>query len=397
VHRLLSGLLCGLLAAFSASSATPQETQVTLLSGEIKTVANLAFSNDKFSGEGLPDTPLDEVLSIDTQNRPLPAVKAALVINLAGGGQLPAQSLLIEDEKCQIETLSLDKFTLPLDALRGFRAEEGNRENYDRALANPSPKSDRIFLKVDGKVESLPGTLESLAELEFAFDYEGDKRTMPRERLFGVVLSASASADEAKCRVALLDGSRVAGEPISLAAGKLTLKLGRKGTLAIPWDMVGTITLKSDRLTYLSELKPIAEEQQVLVAFPMPWQKDRSVTGKPLLIAGKRYSRGVGMHALCRLTFDLGGKYDEFKATLGIDSSLQGKGDCQFRVLGDEVELFSRRIKGTDEPFELSLDVRGVKELVLAAEPGEGLDLADHANWADARLLRSSASKAGKP
>jgi hypothetical protein len=103
------------------------------------------------------------------------------------------------------------------------------------------------------------------------------------------------------------------------------------------------------------------------------------------------------MHAPCRLTYDLGGKYDEFKATLGIDSSLQGIGDCQFRVLGDEVELFSRRIKGTDEPYELSLDVRGVKELVLAAESGEGLNLADHANWADARLLRSSASKAGKP
>lgn len=371
--------------------------QVTLLSGEVKTVSQLTFGEGMFSGEGLSPTPLDEVLLVTTEKRPLPAVKTPLVIDLAGGGQLPAQSLLIDDEKCHLETLSLDKVTLPLDALRGFRVEAGNRENYDRALANPSPKSDRIFLKVDDKVESLPGTLESLAEREFSFDYEGGKRTMPRERLFGAVLSASPNTDEARCRLALLDGSRVAGEPVSLEDGKFILKLGRKGSLAIPWEMVGSITFKSDRLTFLSDLKPIAEEQQALVAFPMPWQKDRSVTGKPLMLAGKRYSRGVGMHALCRLTYDLGGRYDEFKATLGIDSSLQGKGDCQFRVLGDEVELFTRRIKGADEPFELSLDVRGVKELVLAAEPGEGLDLADHANWADARLLRSSASKAGKP
>lgn len=389
--------MIGWLVGLHAPPVPAQDLQVTLLSGETKSVSDLALAAGKFSGEGLPQTPLDEVLSIATQRRPLPATKSPLRIDLVGGGWLAAGSLLIEDEKCYLETLALDKVTLPLDALRGFRSEAGNRDNYERALANPSPKSDRIFLKVDDKVESVPGTLESLAEVEFAFDYDGGKRTMPRERLFGVVLSAPPSGDEPKCRVALLDGSVIAGEPVSLADGKFTLKIGRKGVVSIPWDIVGTVTLKSDRLTYLSDLKPSAEEQQVLVAFPLPWQKDRSVTGKPLLLGDNRYSRGLGMHALCRLTYELDGNYDEFKAILGIDSSLQGKGDCQFRVLADDVEVFSRRMKGTDEPFELSLDVRGVKELVLAAEPGEGLDLADHANWAEARLLRSSASKPGKP
>lgn len=380
-----------------ALAANGDEALLTLLSGETKSVSELRLANGKLTGTNLVATPLDEVLLIATEHRPLPTTKSPLLLDLAGGGKLSARSLLLADEKCQIDSPALDKLTLPLDALRGFRLEAGNHDNYDRALANPSAKADKIFLKVEDKVESVAGTLDSLAEMEFTFDYEGGQRTMPRERLYGVVLSAPPAGDEPRARITLLDGSLIAGELTALDAENATVKIGRKGSVTLPWEMVERIALRSERLTYLSDLKPAAEEQQSLVAFPLPWQKDRSVGGKAILLGGKKYPRGIGMHALCRLTYELDGKQEEFRALLGIDGAMQGKGDCIYRVIADGVEIFSRRIKGADEPFDLSLDVRGVKELVLAAEPGEGLDLADHADWAEARLLRSSSTKSGKP
>jgi hypothetical protein len=56
--------------------------------------------------------------------------------------------------------------------------------------------------------------------------------------------------------------------------------------------------------------------------------------------------------------------------------------------MGDGKELLRERKKGSDPAREIKLDVAGVKLLSLIVEPGEDLDLADLADWADARVLR---------
>ena len=39
-------------------------------------------------------------------------------------------------------------------------------------------------------------------------------------------------------------------------------------------------------------------------------------------------------------------------------------------------------------PLPVRVDVTGAKELTLAVEFGQGGDVEDHVNWADARLIR---------
>jgi hypothetical protein len=46
-------------------------------------------------------------------------------------------------------------------------------------------------------------------------------------------------------------------------------------------------------------------------------------------------------------------------------------------------------MRGTDPPHELRLLIKGREQIMLLVEPGEGLDMADHANWCDARLIKS--------
>jgi hypothetical protein len=36
----------------------------------------------------------------------------------------------------------------------------------------------------------------------------------------------------------------------------------------------------------------------------------------------------------------------------------------------------------------MRIDIRERKQVTLIVEPGEDLDLADHANWCDARVIR---------
>jgi hypothetical protein len=40
-------------------------------------------------------------------------------------------------------------------------------------------------------------------------------------------------------------------------------------------------------------------------------------------------------------------------------------------------------------PADIKLPITGCQRLTLLVEPGAGLDLADHANWCDARLIKN--------
>jgi hypothetical protein len=142
-------------------------------------------------------------------------------------------------------------------------------------------------------------------------------------------------------------------------------------------------------VAFLSDLKPTAEEQQALVTLPRPAQRDKNVLAKPLMIGTKTYDKGLGVHARSSLSFAAEGKWDALAATIGLDAAAGGKGDCVFSVLADGQAVFTRRIKGTDAPHDISVPIAGKEQIVLLVEPGEGLDLGDLADWCDVRFIKN--------
>ena len=118
-------------------------------------------------------------------------------------------------------------------------------------------------------------------------------------------------------------------------------------------------------------------------------QRDRSVTGKTLTLGTKTYSRGLGVHSRSELTFEVPEGFDLFVATVGIDASAGGKGDCQFELLDGNRSLWRQRIKGSDAQQAVRVELKGVKQLTLLVDPGADFDLGDHADWCDARFLKS--------
>jgi hypothetical protein len=188
----------------------------------------------------------------------------------------------------------------------------------------------------------------------------------------------------------LHDGSSLRGAIDSLASNVLKLRLSPAAKIDVPWSAVSAVRIQSDRLVYLSDLQPIEAIQEPIVTFEWPWQRDRSVMGRKLTIGNQTFEKGLGTHAECRLTFYTGANYDLLLATIGIDAETGGKGDCQFVVLGEGKRLFSQRVRGSDPPRDLRLNITGVNNITLLVEAGEDLDLADHGNWCNARLIRTS-------
>jgi hypothetical protein len=187
------------------------------------------------------------------------------------------------------------------------------------------------------------------------------------------------------------DGERLTGEWLGLTATELRLKPAWGAEITLPVERASRLTVLNGRLVFVSDLRPAEVSEIPYFDTPRPFRIDRSQGGRPLRLGGRVYARGLGVHARSALTYALAGHFKTFAATLGIDSEVGNGGSVIFRVVGDERPLFeSPVLRGGDAPLPLTVDVSGVQLLRLEVEQAapRGADVADHADWAEARLLK---------
>jgi hypothetical protein len=171
----------------------------------------------------------------------------------------------------------------------------------------------------------------------------------------------------------------------------LTLRMDWGGLLQVPVASLSRLDVKNGRLVYLTDLRPSEIRETPFLDGSFPMQMDRAVSGRPLRLGGRTYSRGLGMHSRCEATFALDGGFATFEATIGVDDGVAPRGSVIFRVYADQnpkPSFESRVMRGGDRPEAIRVPIRGVLLLRLEADYADQGDVADHANWADARLLR---------
>lgn len=398
IFRGVAALLLVAMAGSLVDTAIAQElpagssATLVLLDGESVAVKSLSLAAGKLAGEGVPERlTLDDLRRIELSSEPSAADKPAVVVELRGGGRILGKSATIGNDKCQIEWSLGERLAIPIDVVRAVRFDpEAAMGEFDKALAAPAADADRIFFKVEGKSDSVSGLIAGLTAEQLTFQLEGQERALPRTELVGIVVAQPRAADDAtRTTVHLRDGSRLAGDLSTIAADKAAIVLPGGGQVEFPWSAARSVDVRSSRVAFLSDLKPTEVEEATLVTLPRPWQRDKSVLGKPLTLGTRVFDKGIGVHARSALTFAAGRKYDVLAAVIGIDAQAAGKGDCVFQVLGDGQSIFTQRIKGNDPPQTVNLDISRYDNLTLLVEPGEGLDLADHADWCDVRMIKN--------
>lgn len=135
-----------------------------------------------------------------------------------------------------------------------------------------------------------------------------------------------------------------------------------------------------------------------LSAMEIGWgraQARKSVEGNPLSIAGTKFVRGVGTHAVSTILLRLDGKGKRFIASVGVDDEAGNeKASIAFHLVGDRKILWQSGVmKKGILPRVVDLDVTGVKLLgLLVTDASDGIDY-DHADWCDARIEFSQAMK----
>jgi hypothetical protein len=188
-------------------------------------------------------------------------------------------------------------------------------------------------------------------------------------------------------------GSRVAARAWSAVDGaiQLTTVDGLKLTSKIA-DVAG-IQSFGRHVTYLSDLEAKSYRHRPFLDLGWQFQNDRNTLGGRLHCGGRVFEKGLGMHSIAGLTYDLDRSYQKFEADLGIDDATEAKGSVVFRVYVDDgsgewtPKFQSTVVRGGDPPVPISVDLAGVRRITLIVDLADHGDEMDHAVWLDARLI----------
>ena len=116
-------------------------------------------------------------------------------------------------------------------------------------------------------------------------------------------------------------------------------------------------------------------------------KKNRSVWDKDIMVGGQHFRRGLGTHANSEIVYTLDGKYRSFQAMAGPDMATNGSMGFAVFVDGQKRWESGRMVRG-DAAKRVEVDLTGAKELRLMVDDGGDSIGGDHADWADARLLK---------
>ncbi len=109
--------------------------------------------------------------------------------------------------------------------------------------------------------------------------------------------------------------------------------------------------------------------------------------GRMLLIAGRSYEKGIGVHAPAQISYMTAGRCAVFQAEVGIDDEVPAHGAVVFEVWADGVlAASSGPVRGGEAARQVWVDLRGIQELRLVVTDGGDWTDYDHADWGNARV-----------
>jgi hypothetical protein len=221
-------------------------------------------------------------------------------------------------------------------------------------------------------------------------------------RLRGVVCYRSAYKPYEKLEAicTLRDGSVIRGVMKAWGEAKVTIThtvLGKD--IVLEENSLISVTMRNGRYMYLSDMEFAEPPEERPYYLPSDFKydeylfkvrRDQSQSGGAISIGGKIYAKGLGVHSMSKLTFDLNRGYKRFLSDVGLDDSAGDLGSVEFKVYADGKLVYeSGVLRGTAGVKSIDIDVLNVSKLVLEVTHGnDNGDIHDRANWANAKAVR---------
>ena len=399
--RSILPVFCFLFLAAAICHGQGKVSIKTIDGRELSGTLQQIDSNGTLIGDAFTGVNIAQVLSLTTENSIGASAAGPIQLGLVGGGRLKVADVLVDGETIQFKSSIAGLESLPLKVLRSIVFE--NSPAIEEAIAQPATDEDTVLVRTATSLASVSGLLESINAESLQLNFKGKSRPIKLAKVAAVVIAdlELESPQGLMATVSLVDRSSVKGAFIGFDEQFVSLELSGQQQVRIDRKSLSRIDLVSDRIAYLASLEPVEVQQQAQFVVARPWQKNRSVAGNSIRLKTERkesqsgatqietFASGIGTSSYSRIVFENTKDFDRLVATVGIDAETEGRGDCVMRVEGDGIALWSQRIRGDDNAVEIDVDISGIREVALIVDPGEQFDLADHADWAEARFLKT--------
>lgn len=338
-------------------------------------VASMAFNRDPTGSASIgADRSFDHAVSLVDGSMLTGAIKSA-------GDRAPGQIILA--------TTWHEPIKLTFTALAGIRLQRAGSADYDDRLARREPGRDVILLAREGKVLAVPSAVESIVADQCEFRVGRKLQTAPLDSLVGIVFGSQPLKKTPMARVALTGGDVLHGSLVAIRADGVSLNSEFIGSIVLPLAAVQRIDLASERVVSLVDLEPATTQIKSVLDAPWSVGRNANLRGQPLMIGGRSFSRGLGVHAYTSLAYDLAQPYEAFTATVGVDDSAPDFASVVFRVkLDGRATYESPVMRRGDGPVRVKVKLAGARLLELVCDPTDDLDLGDHAIWGSPVLVK---------
>ncbi len=389
MNVLFLGLAMAALGAPEIESSTLKGEEQA---GEIAGLSTSTLTLKKGTGE--VEIPLAEVLEIrfpQAAGGPKPAALTPPIATLADGSRFAWTSVTATAREISFETPRLGKLSLPLSAAASLRFAAGDAK-IDEAwneLTTRDIKTDLLVIRKDDVLDHLDGTVGVIEKDKIHFVIDGEEVPVKREKVFGIIYAGRAPGeDKPVCELTTSGGDRLRLRTATWKDGKLDGELLAGAPVSISPELLRSVDFSLGKVQFLSQMEP--RETKYTPYFDHVWKHytDRTRDGTPIRLGNKNYARGLWIHSRTQLKYRIGGDYRRFQAMMGIDQAVAPRGDVHVVISGDGKPLLEADVRGADAPQPIDLDVSGVRDLEIFVDFGGDLDIADHLDLADAKVIK---------
>ncbi|MBP3955135.1 NPCBM/NEW2 domain-containing protein [Gemmata sp. G18] len=363
-------------------------------------------------GESKAQIPARDIVVVDLGNKVAPVPKDVTTfseIELTDGSTFRVVKFSLKDKQFEADPvpgpqgLPLPKIELPMGAVFSAmkRADDAKvRDAWKKMLANRG-KRDLYVIAQETGFTYIQGTVLSgtaTGNRPFVtFEKEGGgKDELPLSRAAGLVFYQPQPPviPATLCKVTDVFGNALTASAISIAPEGVSVTTVAGATI----KYASTAALvKLDyalgNVAYLSDLDPQLELPEVpLIEKRLnptaAYLKDRSLSNETIKLENQSFPKGVCIAPETVATFNLGGDYTQFKATVGIDENgANATSAARVTIEADGQVLFTEQLKRKDKPKGLVLAVKGVKQLRIIVEADTPLN-GNYVTLAEARVQK---------
>lgn len=398
-QTLLAFFLCASLVA-GAEIRIQKDGSVQTIKGDLVSIGEKEIVL-KSGAEEIKVT-VEQVLTIDLQpNDKLvapstPFAKVELVDSTLLHGKVE-----FKGKDLEITLLGGQVVKVPLKSVSYWITDAQNakivQSIQSQFLGSKRRNKDVVIAKAaDGLVNGLEGALGDASEkgetIEFELAGSDVKRPISISKLQGMIFFRTPDANQPLQICRLIDNykNNIAVTTLSMTGAGLSATTPTGVKIDYTEELVSRLDFSKGKLTFLSDITPTEVVETNNLERIEHYRKDQNLEGQKISLGGKKYDKGLALHAYTALTYRLEGEYQFFSAIIGVDDDLiEGiDGETIVRIEGDGREIKTWKVTRKDKPIVVRIPVKDVFRFKIIVSSGDLLDLGKHVDLADAKLSK---------